>query len=346
MADYYGGRRPTILAIDDEDLNLMRLKAIFMKEADVVCVTSGPEGLDWLKENEADIVLLDFRMPKMDGITILRSMKKIPFLADTPVIIMTGDIEAELEAEGFFAGANDFIRKPFIPDVIRERVRRLLRYEYLQEHLTSEVNRQTKLASDRLASSLRLYHETVLALAKTIDAKDAYTSGHSERVAAYSREIARLAGEDEDAQDDIYTTGLLHDIGKIGIPGAIINKPSRLTDEEYAVIKSHTTVGSEILSLIKERPNLSIGARYHHERYDGRGYPDGVAGEAIPKFARIIAVADAYDAMTSKRSYRDVLPQEVVRSEIEKGAGIQFDPQYARVMLKMIDDDVNYTMHE
>ena len=138
--------------------------------------------------------------------------------------------------------------------------------------------------------------------------------------------------------------GLLHDVGKIGVPDEVINKPGRLTDEEFALIKKHPVIGSGILESIEERPYLSIGARWHHERYGGGGYPDGIHGEEIPEEVRIIAVADAYDAMTSSRSYRAVMPQEKVRAEIEKGMGTQFDPQFAKVMLQMIDEDKDYRL--
>ena len=182
-----------------------------------------------------------------------------------------------------------------------------------------------------------LFEETTEALAHAIDAKDAYTSGHSTRVALYSRQIAKEAGLDEEACKQVYFSALLHDVGKIGIRKSIINKPGRLTDEEYDHIKTHPVLGDQILSSIKQAPFLCAGARYHHERYDGKGYPDGLAGENIPEIARIIAVADAYDAMTSARSYRDPLPRAVVRQEIEKGVGTQFDPRFATIMLRLID---------
>ena len=140
--------------------------------------------------------------------------------------------------------------------------------------------------------------------------------------------------------------GLLHEIGKIGVSEAIINKSDRLTGEEYDRVKQHTVIGSDILSLVAEFPELSIGARAHHERFDGGGYPDGLAGTDIPVYARIIAVADSYDAMTSKRSYRDVLPQNVVRAEIAKGRGSQFDPEFTDVMIQLIDEDEEYMLHE
>lgn len=188
--------------------------------------------------------------------------------------------------------------------------------------------------------------EVMEALAHTIDAKDEYTRGHSIRVAKYSKMIVEKMGLSSEECESIYYMGLLHDIGKIGVPNAIINSTSKLTDEEYAVIKTHPGVGYDILAEIKSRPDLSIGARWHHERYDGRGYPDGKAGADIPFLARIIAVADSYDAMTSNRSYRKYMPQDAVRSEIEKNMGMQFDPDVAKCMLAIIDEDVNYELHE
>ena len=192
----------------------------------------------------------------------------------------------------------------------------------------------------------KLNLQVVRALAAAIDAKDKYTKGHSSRVAYYSKMIASRAGLSSDEQDDIYMMALLHDVGKIGVPDEVINKPSRLSDEEFALIKKHPVIGNDILKTIKDSANLWVGARWHHERFDGKGYPDGLAGEKIPRAARIIAVADAYDAMTSTRSYREVIPQEKVRYEIERGMGSQFDPQFAEVMTQMIDEDVNYSMHE
>lgn len=191
-----------------------------------------------------------------------------------------------------------------------------------------------------------MFEQTAEALATAIDAKDEYTHGHSARVANYSLKIARAAGMSEDECDDVYFAALLHDVGKIGVDEAIINKEGKLTDEEFAQIKLHPVYGNNILSSIKQSPYLSIGAHYHHERYDGKGYPEGLAGEDIPELARIIAVADAYDAMTSKRSYRDPIPQQKVREELVKGAGKQFDRRFAEIMVGLIDDDPEYTMRE
>ncbi len=188
--------------------------------------------------------------------------------------------------------------------------------------------------------------QVVSALATAIDAKDTYTNGHSGRVANYSREIAKRAGFSEKRQSDIYMMGLLHDVGKIGVPDAVINKPASLSDDEWDLVKNHPVMGARILKNIKEMPELTIGARWHHEKYDGSGYPDGLSGNDIPEEARIIAIADAYDAMTSRRSYRDPLSQGVVREELEKGRGKQFDPVFADIMLDMINEDTAYEMRE
>ncbi len=192
----------------------------------------------------------------------------------------------------------------------------------------------------------QLTHEMMLALSKTVDAKDHYTNGHSQRVADYAREIARRMGKSPEEQEKIYEMGLLHDIGKIGISGEILNKTSRLTDEEFAHIKEHTVIGDRILRQITVMPELASGARSHHERYDGRGYPDGLKGEEIPESARIICLADCYDAMTSTRTYSAPRPQATVRAEIVRCSGSQFDPAIAGIMLDMIDQDTAYAMHE
>ena len=194
--------------------------------------------------------------------------------------------------------------------------------------------------------SAHLTRGFMIALAKAVDAKDRYTSGHSARVAAYSREIAKRMGKTEEEQEQIYVMGLLHDIGKIGVPEAIINKNGRLTDEEFAKIKEHPGIGHEILKNVTELPGLATGARWHHERFGGGGYPDGLSGLDIPEEARIIAVADAYDAMTSNRAYSNVRPQEEVRAEIIRCKGSQFDPGIADIMVAMIDDDKEYKMRE
>lgn len=192
----------------------------------------------------------------------------------------------------------------------------------------------------------KMNKKIIRALVRTIDAKDRYTNGHSIRVARYSREIARRLNKSEKEQEEIYYAGLLHDVGKIRIPAAVINKPGKLTDEEYEMLKIHPVTSYHILKDIYDDKTIALAAKFHHERYDGKGYPNGLTGDNIPEIARIIGVADTYDAMTSNRSYRMSLSQQMVRSEIEKGKGTQFDPEIADIMLQMIDEDKGYNMRE
>ena len=202
-----------------------------------------------------------------------------------------------------------------------------------------ETARSNELASYKEAErrEAAMFEQTAEALANAIDAKDKYTRGHSARVAVVSRQIAAEVGYSEKDCKLIYFAALLHDVGKIGVRDDIINKAGKLTDEEFQQIKLHPVLGNQILSSIKQSPSLSVGAHWHHERYDGTGYPDGLAGEDIPEIARIIAVADAYDAMTSNRSYRDKLPQEKTKEELIAGMGKQFDPRLAEIMLRLIE---------
>lgn len=206
------------------------------------------------------------------------------------------------------------------------------------------INKYQQKENESKARLDRMNTNIVRALAYTIDAKDRYTSGHSQRVADYSLAIAKRMGKSEEEQKIIYYAGLLHDVGKIRVSEEVINKPGKLTEDEFNQIKVHPISGYHILKDIHEDARIAYAAKYHHERYDGKGYPYGLEGENIPEIARIIGVADAYDAMASNRSYRNALPQDVVRSEIEKGRGGQFDAEIADIMLEMIDEDKDYSM--
>ena len=185
---------------------------------------------------------------------------------------------------------------------------------------------------------LRMGNETILAIAKTVDAKDENTSQHSQRVSEYSVMIARELGFTEDECENLRKAALLHDIGKIGIPDRVLNKPGRLDEKEYAIMKSHVTRGAEILKDFTLVDHAIDGTLYHHERYDGTGYPQGLSGEDIPLYGRIIGVADAFDAMTANRVYRKQLDFDYVINELKKGKGTQFDPQMVDIMLKLIED--------
>ncbi|RKM62195.1 HD domain-containing protein [Butyrivibrio sp. CB08] len=192
----------------------------------------------------------------------------------------------------------------------------------------------------------KLSMETATALANGVDLGDDYGHGHSVRVAEYAKEISRLAGFDDRKCDEVYYCALLHDVGKIGIPDEIIKKDTDLTPEEFEIFKTHTTVGSDILSGASDFPLLALASKYHHERYDGKGYPEGLVGDNIPEIARIIAVADAYDSMTSRHHLQDPLPQSTVREEIAKEIGSAFDPVFGEIMISLIDHDTEYLMRE
>ena len=330
-----------IAVVDDDHANLRMAGHILSKAGyHVFGFSSGQALLDHLENNLPSLILLDVNMPQMDG---FETIKKIHAMggstADIPVIFLTGEESSDAEAAGLVLGAVDFIKKPFVPEVLKLRVRNTIELITLQRHLSSEVERKTR-------ENRELFTHAVQSFADAIDAKDIYTNGHSVRVAEYSREIARRAGYDPARQEEMYFIGLLHDIGKIGVPDGVIEKPALLTDEEYEIIKGHCATGARILENIKEMPLLAAGARWHHERYGGGGYPDGLEGEDIPEEARIIAVADAYDAMTSSRVYRPMLSQKDVIRELEENKGTQFDPRFADIMLAMIAEDSDFTMRE
>ena len=330
-----------VIVVDDDMTNLKMAGHILSKKnMRVTALKSGAALLEYVKDNHPDLILLDIKMPGMDGFETMERLKAqmVPG-EEIPVIFLTADENFETEMQGLSLGAMDFIKKPFNPEVLALRVRHTIELVRLQRNLMDEVDRKTQ---ENASLSLHV----VQTLAEAIDAKDTYTNGHSGRVAQYARLIAGRYGYPSGRQDEIYMIGLLHDAGKIGVPDAVISKPGKLTEEEFSQIKSHPVMGERILKQIKEMPQLAVGARWHHERYDGSGYPDGLSGAEIPEEARIVAVADAYDAMTSRRSYRDILSQEKVVSELQEGRGSQFDPEFADVMLEMIREDPDYRLRE
>ena len=334
--------RPDWVVVVDDDMSNLTIAGNVLSKNNmrVTALQSGQAFLDFMKDNEPDLILMDVKMPEMDGFETLARFRELNGGSfKTPVIFVTADEGEDTETKGLALGAMDFIRKPIVPDTLILRVKHTLELIFLQNHLTKEVEKKTE-------ENENLTLDIVKALAMAIDAKDTYTNGHSARVAEYSSEIARRFGYTGQRLSDIYMMGLLHDVGKIGIPDAVINKPAKLTDEEFEKIKAHPVMGARILKNIKDKPKLADGARWHHERYGGGGYPDDLRGDAIPEEARIIAVADSYDAMTSRRSYREPLPQDIVRSEIQKGSGSQFDPRFADIMLKMIDEDKDFNLRE
>lgn len=339
-------RKATIMVIDDDLINIGIARGILKSKYNVVTAGSGKEAFELLKTMIPDLILLDLHMPEMNGYEVIHRLKEKEAYKSIPVIFLTADEDGEAEVLGFAEGALDFITKPFRKDIVLQRISRILELDYLQKNLEAEVDRQSNKAEERGKKMERLALQMIHTLVNAIDAKDPYTNGHSARVAEYSVMIAERMGYNEEELVKVRYMALVHDIGKIGIPDAIINKTTQLTGEEYEIVRAHPVIGGNILKDITEIPEIATGARWHHEMYDGSGYPDHLAGDEIPEIARIIAVADTYDAMTSKRSYRDILPQQVVRAEIVKGRGIQFDPEMADIMVQLMDEDTEYYLRE
>ena len=318
-----------ILVVDDDKLNL-RVAVTILEDTYVVdCVGSGEEALAFLETCIPDLILLDLYMPGMDGRETINCIMASNEWKKIPIICLTADTNPETETECLNIGASDFITKPFVPQVVRSRISRTLELNELRNDLETRLAQKTKLVEKVTLNS-------IMAIANTIDVKDAYTSGHSFRVARCSEAIARKLGWSEEEVQNIHYIALLHDIGKIGIPDAILNKPSKLSEEEFSIIKKHPVIGNEILKDIHMIDHVAEGALYHHERYDGTGYPFGLKGEDIPICARIVGIADSYDAMTSNRVYRPRLKDEEVIAEFEHNSGSQFDPKLAEMFVEML----------
>lgn len=292
---------------------------------------SGRDALEQMHNDCPDLVLLDINMPQMDGYTVFRRMKDSTELCKIPVIFLTADTKQESEVMGLEMGAMDYITKPFEPLVMQSRIARILELDDLRKHLE-------KLVEEKTDEIEKTFIQAITTITYAVDAKDRYTKGHSVRVAQYCLAIAKKLNWSKQDCLNIYYTALLHDIGKIGIPDTILNKPVKLTDEEYSLIRNHTIMGANILRPITMVPGVCDGAQYHHERYDGKGYPYGLAGDEIPYVARIIGIADAYDAITSNRIYEKGRGEEYAVNELKKGRGKQFDPYLTDVMLSIIEE--------
>lgn len=318
-----------ILIVDDNKSNLVMAKQELSEEYLITPVTSGMQALQFLEKKYTDLILLDINMPEMDGRETMRRIREREEWKHIPIIFLTADSTPETEAQCLSDGADDFIAKPFVPQVMKSRISRILELNELRNDL------ETRLAEKTIQVELVTIN-SIMAIAKTIEAKDHYTSGHSDRVANFSVAIAKELGWDEERLKNLRYIALLHDIGKIGVPDTILNKPFPLADDEFTVLKNHAPVGAEILKDIHVIPNVQYGALYHHERYDGQGYPTGLAGKDIPIEGRIIAIADSYDAMASNRAYRQRLSLENIIKELEKGKGAQFDPELAELFIQML----------
>jgi putative two-component system response regulator len=294
-----------VLVVDDDPSALQSLaEALRALDFDVHEASDGPSALKIVEATDPDVVLLDVIMPGMDGYEVCRRLKEDPATALTPVVFLTGYGSREAKLEGLDAGATEFLSKPCELVELEIRVRNLVRFA----HMTRELENAEQM---------------VFTVALAVEARDQETAGHCDRLASHAVELGRRLGMDEGQLVALRRGGYLHDIGKIGVPDAVLLKPGRLNDDEWQQMKRHVTIGVEILGPLKSlRPVLPI-VRHHHERWNGGGYPDGLAGEHIPLIARVFQVVDVWDALTNDRCYRKALPPEealeIIRDECERG---------------------------
>ena len=321
----------TILAVDDNRTNLETLKMYLAKDYTLLLARSGEIALKFLEKRAVDLILLDLVMPGLGGKDTLLEVRRRYPQAHIPVMFLTASADSRDESECLRLGACDFIPKPVVPEVLLSRIQRTLELEDYRKTLQRRLQEKT-VEVEKLAL------QSITTIANALDAKDVHSMGHSVRVAEYADKLARKLGWTAERCERLRRLALLHDVGKLGVPDAILNKPSRLTDEEFLQVKEHCNVGATILRNITSMPYLASGARFHHERYDGHGYPQGLKGNEIPEEARVLCIVNAYDAMTSSRCYRPSLPSSRAREEILLNAGTQFDPDMSRVFVQMLDD--------
>jgi len=329
-----------ILIVDDEEMICDMLSRRLTKEG-YCCVTahSGREALTHFYKDAFSLIISDIKMPEMDGIELLKKVKTMhPKMI---VIIVTAYPEIDMAVEAMRVGAYDFIIKPADLDLVLLSVRRALEKKRLEEEVEVYHKNLERLVEERTVKLQQAYRtlkkahlDSVKVLAEAIDAKDPYTRGHSDRVRRMSLQIATSLGLSEERVEALEYGALLHDIGKIGIKDEILQKPGALSPEEYQTIQEHPLIGVKIVEGIEFFKDKMPMIRNHHEHYNGRGYPDGLVGEAIPLEARIIAVPDAFDAMASLRPHRRAMALQDILLEMEKCKGSQFDPNILEIFLR------------
>jgi putative two-component system response regulator len=312
--------RPVVLVVDDVAANRDLIDGLLEGRGyDVRQARDGSEALALVRASQPDVVLLDIDMPVMDGIAVCRAIKSDPATRLIPVVLITAASDRETRIRGLDAGADDFLTKPFDGTELLVRTRVLLRDRALNKRLDAT--------------------ETVLlAVGRAVEARDRYTIDHAERVGRYARELGLVIGLDAADADWVYMGGVLHDVGKIAIRDAVLLKPGPLDEAEWGVMRTHPVEGERICQPLKSTIPVLPTIRHHHERYDGTGYPDGLAGERIPLSARLVSIADSWDAMTSNRIYRGSLGEVEARRRLEAGAGSQWDAALVRQYVTLIDN--------
>jgi len=317
-----------ILVVDDE-ASLCGLIAQVLREHDMECITvsDGGEARRLLGGGQFSVLVADIAMPGVSGLELLAYCRLRA--TSCKVILITGLAGTQDLAQAINMGAYDYFQKPFDLDQLAESVRRARDEGGDRRQLSMKAAQAIQLSGQLKQVSV----ETIGALVQAVEAKDPYTRKHSEQVAHYAVDLARRAGLDDRAVQSIRVSALLHDIGKIGVPDYVLTKPGALDDEEFALIRRHPALGSEILRNISLFATEAVLVRHHHEAWDGSGYPDGLTGEEIPLGARILNLADSLDAMLMRRTYKDAYSVKRTLSEIERCAGRQFDPALAAITL-------------
>ena len=322
---------PTVLIIDDQSISRMILEELVSSIGPEIGAQSFADpvaALEWAKHNRIDLVVTDYRMPNMDGAELTHWLRQIPICADVPIVVITCVEEKAVRYRALEAGATDFLTKPIDHDECRVRCRNLLTLRQ-QQQIIKDRARWLEREIDAKTTELRQREEeTLIRLARAGEYRDEDTGNHVARMARYTRLIAEALGLSEDACDLIEHSAPMHDIGKIGIPDQILKKPGPLSAEEWDEMRRHTQYGYEILrdSPSKYLQTGAVIALSHHEKFDGSGYPSGLAGDLIPIEARIVALADVFDALVSVRPYKDAWPLEQALNLLHRESGTTFDP--------------------
>ncbi len=327
-------RQPEKILIVDDEEQIRRLLHAKLSSEGFKCweAANAEQALEKLRNDVFSLVLLDIRMPGMSGDELLPLIKTS--YPDVAVIMATAVGGTKVGIECMKRGAYDYITKPFILDEVVLNVDRALEKRKLELE-NKEYRQQLEAKVAEQARKIRTsFLSAITALAYALEAKDRYTGGHSQRVAGITVAIAVSLGLPQENIDKIKLAGLIHDVGKIGVRESVLNKPGRLNDEEMKHIQKHPEIGERLLAPVAEDEEILRWVRHHHERYDGTGYPDRAGGDRIPLGARILAVADAFEAMISERPYRSAMTEKAALAEIERGAGAQFDPMIAEVLLR------------
>jgi len=329
-----------ILIVDDEQMICDILVQRLAREGySCLSANNGREALNHFYKDNFSLIISDIKMPEMDGIELLKKVKAVN--PNMMVIIVTAFPEIDMAVEAMRLGAYDFITKPVTLDLVVLSVKNALEKKRLEEEVEAYHKNLEKLVEERTAKLQQAYRilkkahlDSVKVLAEAIDAKDPYTLGHSDRVRRMSLKIAIHLGFPEDRMESLEYGALLHDIGKIGIKDEVLQKQAALSPREYQYIQEHPLIGVKIVEGVDFFKDKVPMIRHHHEHYDGNGYPDGLAGDTIPLEARIIAIPDAFDAMTSMRPHRNAMPLEDVLLELESHKGKQFDPHVLEIFLR------------